>query len=74
MWVVPHQSLVSSWMESSSVEWRPILKEQDSESLLIVIQVVVNSLRSNIEYRFTVGLHFLHCMKTGGADGFHDRH
>ena len=74
VWVVPHQSLVSLRVESSSAEWRPILEEQESESLLIVIQVAVNTLRSNIECQFAVGLHFLHCMKTGGADGFHDRH
>ena len=72
--VVPHQSLVSLRVESSSAEWRPILEEQERESLLIVIQVAVNSLRSNIECQFAVGLQFLHCMKTGGADGFHDRH
>ena len=60
VWVVPHQSLVSLRVESSSTEWRPTLEEQESESLLIVIQVAVNSLRSNIECRFAVGLHFLH--------------
>ena len=74
MWAVPHQSLVSLRVESSSTEWRPILKERESESLLIVIQVAANTLRSNIESQFAVGLHFLHCMKTGGADEFHDRH
>ena len=51
-----------------------MLEERESESLLIVIQVAVNSLESNIECQFAVGLHFLHCMKTGGADEFHDRH
>lgn len=74
MWVVLHESLVSLRVESCSAEWRPILEEQESESLLIVIQIAANTLRSNIECQFAVGLHFLHCMKTGGADGFHDRH
>jgi len=41
VWVVPHQSLVSLRVESSSAEWRPILEEQESESLLIVIQVAL---------------------------------